>query len=567
MLIKIVNLYSYKDNKMITIRLKTLFFLSVIILINSTSLFSQFETGIISTLEAAYPDKNNIKLKKTFSYHIPQNSDFEALILIKSKTNKKFTFNSVSKTLKNINYSIIIPVPVEENTGIDSRTEQFLGQINPDVIRRAPFEVFEIIQPLTKNEIETVSHFSLLKISVKSTDFKSTENFKLNLVLNDGFKTEQLKFKIKVHDASIPRLEKSKFFYTNWFNLSKMEEMHNLIRWNEEWFIMLDKYAKLMAEGRQNCIIIPHELISLKSNKISLDEEKMISFINVFKKYGFKYFESPHLLNRGTNDDWGSPELKTKLRKKGYYSEEGKKEIDTIIRKIKSFTKKYNLENQWLQHIADEPTDINAQCYKDVSKQIKLIYPEVTIMEATNAKESLSGSIDLWCPLINDFQENQDFFEEREKKGEKILIYTCLVPGGKWLNRTLDMERIRQVYFGWAGSKYNTFGYLHWGLNQYKANPFKQSVVKHPSPQASSNNFLPAGDTHVIYPGTDGPLSSLRFEAHRQGIEDYELLEKLKLKNPNKHKRFIKKLFLNYTNYSLSIRKYERIRKKLIKSI
>ena len=552
---------------MITIRLKTLFFLSVIILINSTSLFSQFETGIISTLEAAYPDKNNIKLKKTFSYHIPQNSDFEALILIKSKTNKKFTFNSVSKTLKNINYSIITPVPVEENTGVDSRTEQFLGQINPDVIRRAPFEVFEIIQPLTKNEIETVSHFSLLRISVKSIDFKSTGNFKLNLVLNDGFKTEQLKFKIKVHVASVPKLEESKFFYTNWFNLSKMEEMHNLKRWNEEWYVMLDKYAKLMAEGRQNCIIIPHELISLKNNKISLDEEKMISFINVFKKYGFKYFESPHLLNRGANDDWGSPELKTKLRKKGYYSDEGKREIDTVIRKIKSFTKKYKLDNQWLQHIADEPTDNNAQCYKDVSKQIKLIYPEVTIMEATNAKESLSGSIDLWCPLINDFQENQHFFEEREKKGEKVLIYTCLVPGGKWLNRTLDMERIRQVYFGWAGSKYNTFGYLHWGLNQYKANPFKQSVVKHPSPQASNNNFLPAGDTHVIYPGIDGPLSSLRFEAHRQGIEDYELLEKLKLKNPEKHSRFIKKLFLNYTNYSLSIRKYERIRKNLLKSI
>ena len=304
---------------MIKIRLKILFFSSVIILINSTSLFSQFETGIISTLEAAYPDKNNIKLKKTFSYHIPQNSDFEALILIKSKTNKKFTFNSVSKTLKNINYSIIIPVPVEENTGVDSRTEQFLGQINPDVIRRAPFEVFEIIQPLTKNEIETVSNFSLLRISVKSTDFKSTGNFKLNLVLNDGFKTEQLKFKIKVHVASVPKLEESKFFYTNWFNLSKMEEMHNLKRWNEEWFVMLDKYAKLMAEGRQNCIIIPHELISLKNNKISLDEEKMISFINVFKKYGFKYFESPHLLNRGANDDWGSPELITKLRKKGYY--------------------------------------------------------------------------------------------------------------------------------------------------------------------------------------------------------------------------------------------------------
>ena len=547
--------------------IKSLFFLNIIILINTSNLFSQYKAGIISTLQATYPDKNNLKFNNTFSYDIPQNSDFEALILIRSEHNKTFTFNSISKNLTNINYSIIKAVPVEENTGVDSRTEQFLGQINHNVIRRAPFEVFEVIQPLTINKIITTSNFSLLRISVKSNEFKSPGSYKLNVILNDGFKTEQLKFKIKVHDASIPRLEESKFFYTNWFNLSKMEEMHNLLRWNKEWFTMLDKYAKLMAEGRQNCIIIPHELISLKSNKISLDEEKMISFINVFKKYGFKYFESPHLLNRGANDDWGNPELKTKLRKRGYYSEEGKKEIDTIIRKIKSFTKKYNLENQWLQHIADEPTDVNAQCYKDVSKQIKSIYPEITIMEATNAKESLSGSIDLWCPLINDFQENQDFFNERESKGEKILIYTCLVPGGKWLNRTLDMERIRQVYFGWAGSKYNTFGYLHWGLNQYKANPFKQSVVKHPSPQASSNNFLPAGDTHVIYPGTDGPLSSLRFEAHRKGIEDYELLEKLKTKNIDKHSRLIKKLFFDYTNYSLSIKKYKRIRKKLLKSI
>jgi len=547
--------------------IKSLFFLTIIILVNTSNLFSQYKAGIISTLQATYPDKNNLKFNNTFSYDIPQNSDFEALILIRSEHNKTFTFNSISKNLTNINYSIIKAVPVEENTGVDSRTEQFLGQINHNVIRRAPFEVFEVIQPLTINKIITTSNFSLLRISVKSNEFKSPGSYKLNVILNDGFKTEQLKFKIKVHDASIPRLEESKFFYTNWFNLSKMEEMHNLLRWNKEWFTMLDKYAKLMAEGRQNCIIIPHELISLKSNKISLDEEKMISFINVFKKYGFKYFESPHLLNRGVNDDWGNPELKTKLRKRGYYSEEGKKEIDTIIRKIKSFTKKYNLENQWLQHIADEPTDVNAQCYKDVSKQIKSIYPEITIMEATNAKESLSGSIDLWCPLINDFQENQDFFNERESKGEKILIYTCLVPGGKWLNRTLDMERIRQVYFGWAGSKYNTFGYLHWGLNQYKANPFKQSVVKHPSPQASSNNFLPAGDTHVIYPGTDGPLSSLRFEAHRKGIEDYELLEKLKTKNIDKHSRLIKKLFFDYTNYSLSIKKYKRIRKKLLKSI
>ena len=221
--------------------IKSLFFLTIIILVNTSNLFSQYKAGIISTLQATYPDKNNLKFNNTFSYDIPQNSDFEALILIKSEHNKTFTFNSISKNLTNINYSIIKAVPVEENTGVDSRTEQFLGQINHNVIRRAPFEVFEVIQPLTINKIITTSNFSLLRISVKSNEFKSPGSYKLNVILNDGFKTEQLKFKIKVHVASVPKLEESKFFYTNWFNLSKMEEMHNLIRWNEDWFVMLDQ--------------------------------------------------------------------------------------------------------------------------------------------------------------------------------------------------------------------------------------------------------------------------------------------------------------------------------------
>ena len=78
---------------------------------------------------------------------------------------------------------------------------------------------------------------------------------------------------------------------------------------------------------------------------------------------------------------------------------------------------------------------------------------------------------------------------------------------------------------------------------------------------------MPAGDTHIIYPGKNGPLSSLRFESQRLGIEDYEILEILKSINPSKHSRFIKKLFINYTDYSLSINKYMRIKRRVLKSI
>ena len=524
------------------------------------------DIGFSNILKEVYPDKNEFNYPKNYKVNTARNSYSDVNIIIKTKVGDIIDFNAYSETLNNIQFNNVKDVPIEENTGLDSRTEQFKGLINPHVIRRAPFRVFEILKPV-HNNITAETKYSLLNLKIYIPEKIDSGNHFVNLSFKIGSKTFDLKLKVNVYDYIIPKLSESNFFYTNWFNLGKMEEYHGVKRWTDEWYIMLDKYAKIMAEGRQNCIIIPGELIYYSDGEFQLDEQKMISFINIFRKYGFKYFESPHLLNRGANDDWGNPELKTRLKKVGYYSDEGKNEIASIIYKIRDFTEKYKLKNQWLQHIADEPTSINAQCYVDVAKQIKEIYPEIKIMEATNTRDSLGDAIDIWCPIINDFQENLDFFREREKKGEKILVYTCLVPGGKWLNRTLDMEKLRQVYFGWGGSKYNTLGYLHWGLNQYKADPFKQSVVKHPSPAASSNNYLPAGDTHVIYPGKNGPLSSLRFEAHRIGAEDYEMLESLKFKNSKIHKKLINKIFKNYTDYSLNINKYLRVKKKLLKSL
>ena len=525
------------------------------------------DVGFSNILDAVYPDKNNLKFYKNYSIDSPKNTIYNINLVVKSELNSVIEVDYKSDSFNKIIFSEVLDVPVEQNTGLDSRTERFKGNVNPYVIRRAPFRIFEIIKPIKSSMLISKSNFSLINVKIPIDKNLNLDKHQIDFTVHINDQKFSLKLKIHIHDIIIPELEKSNFFYTNWFNLSKMEEYHQLERWSTDWYIMLDKYAKLMAYGRQNCVKIPGELIYIENDEIFLNEERMMSFINVFLKYGFKYFESPHLLDRGKNDDWGNPELITKLRDVGYYSEEGKKEINDVALKIKEFTEKYNLTDKWLQHIADEPTSVNAQCYIDVSNQIKDIHPDIKIMEATNTRESLGNSIDIWCPIINDFQENEDFFRSREKLGEKILVYTCLVPGGKWLNRTLDMEKIRQVYFGWGGSKYNTMGYLHWGLNQYKANPFEKSVIKHPSPAAGPNNFLPAGDTHIIYPGKNGPLSSLRFESHRIGCEDYEILESLKKINPKKHKLLIDKIFKNYTLYNLNIKKYNRIKSRILKTL
>jgi len=525
---------------------------------------------IVDPVEAIYPDKNELSdYNSKWKTDIAIGGIAEAHVLIDLPIGAKFKISAKLNevNLKLSNWNKLIDVPVEQNTGIDSRTEQYLNKKNPFVIRRAPFRIFEVIQPVEQEYFVSSTKYSAFRLNIPFAKFNKKGRYKVQIKVESNETTFEGVFVIDVHNVELPKSEDSQFFYTNWFNLKNMETQHDLVRWTDSWFQMLDKYAKMMAHGRQNSISIPGELFQWDNENFYLDESKMLKYIEVFRKHGFKYFEAPHLMNRGDNDDWGDPELKVALTKKRYYTENGKEDVQKLAKLIKEFTTKNGLTKNWLQHISDEPTSVQAKCYQDVAKQIKGIYPEMKIMEATNARNSLEGAIDIWCPIINDFQENESFFRDRESKGDKVLVYTCLVPGGKWLNRTLDQEKLRQVYFGWGASFYNTGGYLHWGLNQYFANPFKQSVVKHHAPGAAANNFLPAGDTHIIYPDKTGPLSSIRFESHRIGIEDYDLLQKLKNQNSNLYNKLVKKLFRSYTDYNLNVKEYRKTKRKLLKAL
>lgn len=523
---------------------------------------------IVDPLEPIFPDSNQTeRFSNTLHLDFPSGTVADVHVLLQIPLNRSFSVSarlSDKEDLSIDNWSNLVDVPVEENTGLDSRTEMYKGNINPFVIRRAPFRIYEAITPLPATAIESKNVYTALRLSIPAEKLKDRKDWSVKITAEGHGWKRSGTFKITVHDIALPALKDSRFFYTNWFNLGKMEKQYGLERWSDTWYTMLDKYAALMAHGRQNCINIPEELISLGNGKITLDENRLYRFIETFRKHGFTYFESPHLMNRGEDDNWGDPELKTVITQRRYYTAAAQKDIDTIVGLIKAFTTKYQLTNNWLQHISDEPTKVQAKCYRDIVAQVKSIYPEIKIMEATNDRDSLVGAVDYWCPLINDFQENEAFFRQREKSGEKILVYTCLIPGGPWLNRLLDQEKLRQVYFGWGASHYNTMGFLHWGLNQYHADPWKQTVVHHSAPGAAANNKLPAGDTHVIYPGEDGPCSSIRFESHRIGIEDYELLEILKTKKTDEAAALIRQVFTSYTQYNTSVKEYRQVRKKLL---
>ena len=78
--------------------------------------------------------------------------------------------------------------------------------------------------------------------------------------------------------------------------------------------------------------------------------------------------------------------------------------------------------------------------------------------------------------------------------------------------------------------------------------------------------MLPAGDNALVYPDKehDTIFSSLRLEAMREGIEDYELLTDLAKRDPEKAKKLSADMIPNITDYVRSVERFREIQKQLL---
>ncbi len=81
------------------------------------------------------------------------------------------------------------------------------------------------------------------------------------------------------------------------------------------------------------------------------------------------------------------------------------------------------------------------------------------------------------------------------------------------------------------------------------------------------DSFLPAGDTHIVYPGKDSPWSSLRLEAQREGFEDYELLKRLQPRNAKKADAIIAKVLRGMDDYTKDVAEFRAARRALLEAL
>ena len=458
----------------------------------------------------------------------------------------------------------LVDVPVEKNTDLVDFAKHN-SEPNPYVTRTAPFRVYDAMEPIHGASVMPKSATMALRFQLREFPV-GKEAFDIAFSFSQGGAARAFRVRVNVSQVALPSVGANSFKYTNWINLEKIAKRYGLKPWSEAHFAMIAKYARLAARGRQNTMPIDLGCVfDVAADKsVRLREDRLERLVDIYTGAGIHWIEGGHLA-RFRNGSWRADHFELSLTHEKATAPEGVKTIASIARQLDAVVTCNGWKGRWLQHIADEPHSPNDKDYRILAGIARRHFPGYVIIDAVETP-LLAGAVDIWCPKPTKFYANRQLFEfARRQSGDSIWIYTCCDPGGKWLNRLLDGELVKPLFIPWACAVDGIDGYLHWGLNQWSdsRDPFNYSCF---GPAGDGTLILPAGDTHIVYPGPDGPWSSVRFEAMRQGMEDYEIIARARVRDDSGTDALLKKCVRSFNDWTADVPLYRRTRRALLKT-
>lgn len=112
------------------------------------------------------------------------------------------------------------------------------------------------------------------------------------------------------------------------------------------------------------------------------------------------------------------------------------------------------------------------------------------------------------------------WIRKRHQAGKITTFYVW--SGDKHPNTLSYSPAVESRLMGWIAAKRHLDGYLHWAFNDWTADVFKDPAYA-----------FSQGDEYLVYPGKHGPMSSIRWELMKDGIEDAELVQMARQRAPH----------------------------------
>lgn len=370
---------------------------------------------------------------------------------------------------------------------------------------------------------------------------------------------------------------KSRLWVTNWFYTGRGHLPGSDAPGTKGEDAYLAVLAKRMAEHRQNVALIDPIALSRfawsPDGKMSVDFSRFDRWVEIFKKAGvIGRIEGGHL--GGRLGDWDSQFGVRVMEPVG-----GKPEVQSVPPddpRADRFYSQYlpalvgHLEKKgwagiYMQHVGDEPIPSNSASYVKAAGLVRKYAPGLKIVDATHSHD-IAGAVDVWVPELDFADQDFDFYRSRQQKGEELWTYTCVGPQGEYANRFIELPLIKTRLLHWLNYRYGITGYLHWGYNYWvKGDPFDD--VTRTKANDGWGGFLPAGDSWIVYPKDGKLLDSIRYEAMRDGIADYELLSMLGDRNPAKAHAIAERLVESFTSYDTDIEDFRTARREVLEAL
>lgn len=505
---------------------------------------------VTEALEWLYPDSKVEDLRACSETDVPVNGVAEANVLFNGLT--AGVPLRLSADCADAEWFRLLDVPVPVNTGLDGEIET-PGVTNVFVTRDAPFRVYDAMEPIADGAFVPSAPTAALRFRLRRFGVSSGSQT-VRFSFSQGGETATRSFTINVHPVRVPPVGRKSFKYTNWMYYKQMAESHGLAEWSPEHMRMIEKYVELAVYGRQNTAMLPP----------FWEEKRLADFAKMLDRAGIAYFEGRHLATFSTGR-WGAPAFTLYGSTNLTTSAKGAAEVAEKASFIYGVLDKYGWKDRWYQHIADEPSHHNADEYVKTCGIVRKYMPGIRLMDALEAK-GIVGVLDGYCPKNQYYEENRSHFDGlRTRPTDEIWCYTCMTPGGKWMNRVLDHELMRPLLIPWGCRRFGLDGYLHWGYNWFlpKTDPLKGGMTL-AQYQAEK---VPPGDCNLIYAGKDGPLASVRLEAMRQGFEDCDLLRVLSERDKAAADRLVARLVRGFADYTTDVGEYRKVRRTLLKAL
>jgi hypothetical protein len=383
------------------------------------------------------------------------------------------------------------------------------------------------------------------------------------------------RFQIRVAERAVP--ERQTLRVTNWFSLGPEHLAHyyKLEGEDERYWELLGNIGRVMADHRQNVILTPVMQLAtprVEGDRIVYDFARFDRWVDTFDKGGITTIEGGHLLGRVSG-------YQTALRVPAYVIENGQavmrklepgdpraeQYLRTFLSALYSHLKQRGWNGRYVQHIHDEPHGDERPFYNRYAKLIRSELPGIPTVDAVSLDQDLSffaDVADIWVPVLGSFDGQMDKVRAHTSKGGAAWFYTCIFPQGRYLNRFTDLPLLKTRLLHWFNFRYDFAGFLHWGGNYWSREPFDnvQPVIN------DGTTLLPAGDNAIVYPWPEKytVLSSIRLEAMREGIEDYELLVALSKRDPGRARRLAEEAIPHFTDYVRDVETFRLLQRRLL---